>query len=166
VLVGRGVGVDRGAAVGASVGFGDGLGVGAVVGWGVGRGLAVRPGVGAADAVGVGPPGVTGAVLGPGVASGTTAMPVGLAAGEAGGDVDGNAAVVGEGDGVTGGALGTVDGGDVAGPAGVWVGTTATGADGAAEGIDRSRNSTPPIPRAIVARTRFRTPRLRMSRAR
>lgn len=162
VLVARGVGVDRGAVVGAGVGFGVGFAVGAGVGWAVGRGLAVRPGVGAADAVGVGPPGVTGAVLGVGVASGTIAMPVGLAAG----DVDGDAAVDGEADAIPGDELGTAEGGVVGGAAGVCVGTTATGPDGSAEGIDRSRNSTPPMPRAIVARTRFRTPRLRMSRAR
>jgi hypothetical protein len=105
-------------------------------------------------------------VLRVGVASGTIAMPVGLAAGDVDGDVDGDAAVDGEADAIPGDELGTAEGGVVGGAAGVCVGTTATGPDGSAEGIDRSRNSTPPMPRAIVARTRFRTPRLRMSRAR
>jgi hypothetical protein len=49
---------------------------------------------------------------------------------------------------------------------GVGVGTTAIAADGVAEPVARCCNSTPPIPNAIVARTRFRTPRLRTSRAR
>jgi hypothetical protein len=163
VLVGTGVGVDRGAVVGAGVGLAVGAVVGAAVaaavGAGVGRGPVVRSGVGAADGTTVVAVGLTESVLGAGVGDGTTAIPVGLALGEA--DGDGTAA---------GEEVGAVEGagfdGPTVGAAAVGVGTTATGPDGGAEAIARSRSWKPPIPRAIVARTRFRTPRLRMSRAR
>jgi hypothetical protein len=50
-------------------------------------------------------------------------------------------------------------------PVGVAVGTTATWL-GPPLALARCCSSAPPMPRAIVARTIFRTPRLRMSRAR
>ena len=146
--------------MGAAVGFA----VGAAVGRDVGRGPIVRSGVGVEEPVGFVGRGVAAGVVGVGVARGTTAMPVGLALGDADVDVDG------DGEATAGDELGPIDGAETDGVAvggfAVGVGTAATGPVGWAEAMARSRSSTPPIPRAIVARTRFSTPRLRMSRAR
>jgi hypothetical protein len=48
--------------------------------------------------------------------------------------------------------------GDAMGTTAIWLGPPLA--------LARCCNSTPPMPRAIVARTMFRTPKLRMSRAR
>lgn len=175
-------------------GFGvvvTGLGVAWGVARGVGAGVArgVGAGVGAAVGGATGP--AVGAAVGPEV---TTGDPVEAGTGEtAGGDGstlgtgDGLASIDGEGPGsidgvgvsVTELAVGwgsAVDppGVDVGAPvsavvvgspdgAGVGVAITAIGPRDAAA---RCCSSTPPIPSAIVARKRFRTPRLRMSRTR
>jgi hypothetical protein len=169
VLVDAGVGCG----VGAFVGFGDGLAVGAAVGAAVGFvvGLAVG-----------------GAAVGPPVAVGWLGLAVvpdvGLpgAGGEAlatalvGAGLPGAPLPVGDGDGDGIGPLGDALGpgladgwglpGDALAPlVGVGVGTIAI-ALGPLLAPARCCSSTPPRPSAIVARTRFRTPRLRMSRAR
>lgn len=168
---------DVGFGVGLAVGFGVGLGVGLAVGAGVAR--AVGAGVARAVGAGVGSPvaagwlgrgvvGVPGAVVGlPGTAGdaeatamvglGPTSVPVAVGDGEGAGDPDG---VVG-GVSLAGGCGEVPDVGGV--PAVVGVGTIAIGPLLAPA---RCCSSTPPIPSAIVARTRFRTPRLTMSRAR
>jgi hypothetical protein len=88
-----------------------------------------------------------------------TEVAVGLGNGDGGGELAG-----GRGDGAS--VANGVPMGPDADAMGVGVGTTAIAADGVAEPVARCCNSTPPIPNAIVARTRFRTPRLRTSRAR
>jgi hypothetical protein len=175
---------------GFGLGFGvdvAGLGVGAGVTRGVGAGVTrgVGRGVGAAVVCGVGA-GVTA-----GVGAGVTAGDVGCSgeavalAGAVGRGPDGDAEGLGsiEGDALAGGvalADGSTDGcppgGEVGGcvpdvsvgscvPAGVGVGTAAMSV-GRREAAACCCSSTPPMPRAIVASTRFRTPRLRMSRTR
>jgi hypothetical protein len=175
---------DVGAGVGAFVGLGVGLAVGAAVGFGVG--LAVGAAVGAAVGFGVGLP-VDVGWLGRG-ADVAPGAPVGLVgtAGEAvataivGAGPTGLPLAVGDGDGDGIGPLGEAVGagveavGELTGDAldppvdvaiGVGVATMATSL-GPPLALARCCSETPPIPSAIVARTRFRTPRLRMSRAR
>jgi hypothetical protein len=175
---GLGVGVTRGVGAGVRRGVGAGVtrGVGAGVTRGVGRGVGFGFGFGVTTGVA--------AAVGAAV---TVGVPVGLATGggtaatavdEAAGATDGNGLVVaglmlgvgstageppaGEvGTGVTGAAAGVDDGS----PAAVAVGRTATGP------LGRTVTACcwswkPPIPSAIVARMRFRTPRLRMRRTR
>jgi len=167
-LVGRGVG----SAVGPAVGLAVGLGVAFGVGW------AVLIGVGAAVGVGVRPPvavgwlgraegPATGAVVGvtevPGEALATTIDGLGLASGPEGlaaGEPLGDAAGTALGDGWAPG-----DADEPAVPAGLGVGVDTT-AIGPLLSLARCWSSKPPRPSAIVARTRFRTPRLRMRRAR
>jgi hypothetical protein len=100
---------------------------------------------------------------------------------------DGDAAALGSIDGVRlaggalAGALGSGEGGPPGDEAGGWVpgavagvgdagavvaGTTATGPLERSVPASCCWSRTPPIPKAIVASTRFRTPRLRMSRTR
>lgn len=162
--------------------FATGFGLGVdVAGLGVGDG--VTRGVGAAVVCAVGA-GVT-----TGVGAGVTAGDVGAGeavagAGDVGrrlvadaeglGSIDGDALVSGDplGDGSPDGCpLGVDVGGCVPDvsvgsrvPSGVGVGTAAMSGRREAEACCCS--STPPMPRAIVASTRFRTPRLRMSRTR
>jgi hypothetical protein len=154
----------------AAVGFGVCLAVGLGVTLGVGAGVdpAVGRGVreGLAAAVGfAGPAGDAAA----GVAA-RPAFAVGLP--EVAEGVPDGVGVGGGPDGVTDGAWEGVSpaGGDwvvpsvgVLAPVGDAVATTAIGPPLA---LARCCSSTPPMPRAIVARTIFRTPRLRMSRAR
>jgi hypothetical protein len=156
--------------------FVTGLGVGAGVTRGVGAGVARGVGAGVTCGVAAGVGSALGAGVGPewpaGVPRGVSVPPTGL------GSADGLALIDGDGlatDGlaVAGGSLaGAVDGdagpcvsGAVVG-AGVDVGTSGTWAMGPADADARCCSSTPPIPSAIDARTRFRTPRLRMSRVR
>ena len=153
-FVGLGVGLAVGAAVGAAVGFGVGLPVD--VGW-LGRGVDVAPGalVGLAGTTGEA---VATAIVG----SGLTGPPLPV------GDGDG-IGPLGEALGVSVGAVAEVPGDALDPPEGAAIGvgvaTTAT-ALGPPLALARCCSETPPIPSAIVARTRFRTPRLRMSRAR
>jgi hypothetical protein len=163
---GLGVGVTRGVGAGVRRGVGAGVtrGVGRGVATGVGLGVAtgVALTVGAGEAVGVTTGGGTaatavdeavGAIDGDALGVAGLALGVGSTAGEPpAGDV---------GTGVTGATVGVDDGS----PAGVGAGMTATGP------VGRTVAACcwiwkPPIPSAIVARTRFRTPRLRMSRTR
>ena len=151
-LGGRGVGRGVGGAVGPAVGATDGRGVRRGRGVGSGPGTTARGVVrGAIDAVTWVPVG-----SGPdGDELGISRLPVG----------DGTT-VVGEGPppgGLVGGPLGRAPVAVAVG-LGVGVGTTAT-SDGFG-GVVRCWSSRPPIPSAITARTMFRTPRLRMSRAR
>jgi hypothetical protein len=148
--VGFGVGAGVGAAVGADVGAPVGAAVGCVAGCSVPVGAGVAPGAtpGGADAsplVGVGDGSPDGEASGP--------DGVGSAADE---DGDGAGWL-----GCPLPSVGCVEAGDAL-EAGVC--TTATG--GGLDVAFRPWSSTPPTPNAIVARTRFRTPRLRMSRAR
>jgi hypothetical protein len=168
------VGFGVGLAVGFGVGFGVGLAVGAGVARAVGAGVAraVGAGVGSPVAVGWlgrGVAGVPGAVVGlPGTAGdaeatamvglGLMSVPVAVGDGEGAGEPDG----VDGGVSLAGGC-GEVP--DVGGVAAVVVGV-GTIAIGPLLAPARCCSSTPPIPSAIVARTRFRTPRLTMSRAR
>jgi hypothetical protein len=167
LAVGAGVGFGVGFAVGAGVGFGVGLAVGAEVGLGVGlpvdvgwlaRGDDVVPGAL------VGLPGTAGEAVATAVVGvGLTDTPVTV------GDEEG------DGIGPPGDAVGPGDddselpGDSIEPPVGaavrVGVGTTAI-AFGPALALARCCNSTPPTPSTIVARTRFRAPRLRMSRVR
>jgi hypothetical protein len=155
-------------------GFGLGLGV-LVTGRGVGAGVMTGVGTGVTRGVGA----AVGAVVG-------TAVPTGdpLAAGRnevtgVNGEADGLASIDGEGLAAglelgTGPIDGELPGGDVgAGVPGAVVGATeASGVGGAMiatgpeDAADRVCNWTPPMPSAIVARTRFRTPRLKMRRTR
>ena len=179
-LVGFGMGFLVGGGVGAAVGRAVGLAVGLGVGFGLG--WAVRTGVAAAVGVGVGPPvavgwlgraegPATGAVVGvtgpPGEALATAIDGLGLASGPEGlgaGDPPGEP---------LGDALGTAldegwapgDADEPAVPAGPGVRVEIT-AIGPLLSLARCWSSKPPRPSAIVARTRFRTPRLRMRRAR
>ena len=167
------------AVTGLGVAFGVARGVGAGVARGVGAGVACGVGaaVGAAGGSAVGA-GVGGDVTtGDPVEAGTGEPVAGL--GEGLGDTDGLASIDGEGVSTDGLALGggsVVDppGGDV----GPWVSGVVVGpgdgaglgrgiaAMGPADWAARCCSSTPPMPSAIVARTRFRTPKLRMSRMR
>lgn len=179
-LVGSGVGFLVGRAVGSAVGRAVGLAVGLGVGLGVG--WAVRTGVGAAVGLGVGPlvavgwlgraegP-ATGAVVGvtgvPGEALATeidglglASGPEGLAAGDPLGEPFGEATGTPLGEGWAPG-----DADEPVVPVGLGVGVDTT-AIGPLLSLARCWSSKPPRPSAIVARTRFRTPRLRMSRAR
>jgi hypothetical protein len=146
------------AAVGAGVGFLVGLAVGTGVGPLVG--LAVRLGVGLAGTSGVATAGIDAPAD---VGLGLTAAGEGVTDGEVvGAEADG------VGPGVSPGAGDSVDPGvGVPAPVGVGVdvGTMAIWL-GPPLALARCWSSTPPMPRAIVARTMFRTPRLRMSRAR
>jgi hypothetical protein len=166
LAVGLGVGRGVGAAVGAALGAGVGSRVAA--GW-LGRGVDVAPGAP------VGPPGATGEPTA-GVAAtadvglGLRAVPDGLADGDdTGAEPDGEDTGA-EPDGVVAGvspAVGTAVALEVAcAPlVGAGVGTIATWL-GPPLALARCCSSTPPTLRAIVARTIFRTPRLRTSRAR
>lgn len=142
----------------------------------------MRTGVGAAVGVGVGPPVAvgwlggaegpgTGAVVGvtgvPGEALATAidglglaSAPEGLAAGDPPGEALGDALGTPLGEGWAPG-----DEDEPAVPAGLGVGVDTT-AIGPLLSFARCWSSKPPRPSAIVARTRFRTPRLRMRRAR
>jgi hypothetical protein len=172
------------AAAGALVGAGVGLGVGFGVGLGVARGVGcavwvargVASGVWAGAVVGplvelgwlgagvvngpwVGWPGMTGELLataieGLGTAGLGLVRPVGAVLGEA----------VSPGDALA--LAGTPVGVDAGTPVdGVGVETWAIW-PGCPERWARCWSSAPPMPSATVARTRFRTPRLRMRRAR
>jgi hypothetical protein len=142
VPLGVGAGVDR------AVGRGVRAGVAAAVGFAGPAGDATA-GVAARPEVAVGLPGVA-----EGVPDG-----VGVGAG-----LDG--VTVGAWDGVSpGGGDWVVSAVGVLAPVADAVGTTAIGF-GPPLALARCCSSTPPMPRAIVARTIFRTPRLRMSRAR
>lgn len=177
--VGLGVGTGVGAGVGTGVGFGVGAGVGSGValgvGFGVGRGVGVGvgricapvgTGVAAALALGelVGTAGVgitvglDGDDPGPWLA-GTSGEPDGLGDEDGPGDpLGGTSDAPADDDGLDPGPrpVGAADG----------VGTTAMPSLGRGDVFPRCCSSTPPIPNAIVARTRFRTPRLNTSRAR
>lgn len=190
MAVGAGVGVAVGAGAGVEVGVGEGVGAGVAVGRGVGVGVGFAVGVGAGVAVGAGAAVRRGVGDGveTGVAEGVAATIVGGVdvangdVGEAGAILVGEAVGTTEPDGVAdpvgGGAalVGETGFAGLAGPAvvtavgldrsTVGVGTTAIASVGRGDVVARCWSSTPPIPRAIVARTRFRTPRLRMSRAR
>jgi hypothetical protein len=164
-------------------GFGSGFGLGvgfgvAVAGLGVGAGVTRGVGAGVTCGLGAG----VGAALGAGVGSELAPGVPGLDEGAATtrrGDADGLGSIDGEGlatDGLAvaaGWVVGPTDGD--AGPcvAGALVGSVrgvgmagGTCAMGAAEAPARCCSSAPPIPSAITARTRFRTPRLRMTRMR
>jgi hypothetical protein len=176
VGVGSAVGLAVGFAVGLAVGFAVALAVGCGVGW------AVRTGVGAAVGLGVGPRVADGWLgrgegfaLGPvvgvagaaGEALATAIVGLALAIGADGlaiGDVVGDPL----GDAV-GSPLGDAslpgEAGEPAVGAGLGAGVDTT-AIGLLLSFARCWSSTPPRPSAIVARTRFRTPRLRMRRAR
>jgi hypothetical protein len=164
---------DVGFGVGLGVAFGVGLGVGLAVGVGVAR--AVGAAVGAPVAAGwlgrvvdgapgaaVGLPGATGdaeaaATVGLGLAS----VPDAVGDGDgAGGDPEGVAAGVS-----LAGGRGEVPDVGVEPSVGVAVGTIAI-ALGPLLAPARCWSSNPPMPSATVARTRFRTPRLTMSRVR
>jgi hypothetical protein len=187
LTVGFGVGFGVGLTVGLTVGFGVGVGVAA--GGGVGVGLAVAAGVGVGRAVGAAVEvGVGVGRLSGGRDAGGTTFPDGwadgaLLAGTSGlpdgtGPSDGVGPVEGGGVGERGGVGDPVTGEAVAlgvepppvgaGPASVGPGegTTAIPSVGRAEAMARCCNSTPPMPSAIVASTRFRTPRLKTSLAR
>ena len=153
--VGFGVGLAVGAAVGATVGFGGGLPV--EVGW-LGRGVDVAPGapVGLAGTAGEA---VATAMVGSGL---TGPVPVGDGEGDGIGSLG---EAVGAGWEAFGGLPGDALDPPVGAAIGVGVATMAT-ALGPPLPLARCCSETPPIPSAIVARTRFRTPRLRMSRAR
>jgi hypothetical protein len=178
LAVGAGVGFGVTFAVGAGVGFGVTFAVGAGVGLGVGFAVGAEVGLGVGLPVDVGwlargDDVVPGALVGlPGTAGeavatamvgvGLTVTPVTV------GDEEG------DGIGPPGDAVGPGDGSELPGdaiepPVGaavrVGVGTTAI-AFGPALALARCCNSTPPTPSTIVARTRFRAPRLRMSRVR
>lgn len=159
LAVGFGVGSFVGFADGAAVGFGVGLGVGGTVGSPVAAGWLARGVEGATGAV-VGLPGT------PGDAEAIADVGLGLASvPDAVGDGEGAGA---EPDGVAAGdspADGCWEFPEVGVVLGVAVGTIAIALGPLLE-LARCCNSTPPMPSAIVARTRFSTPRLRMSRAR
>ena len=184
---GFGVGLGVGFGVGAFVGLAVGFGVGSAVARGVG--VVVRRGVGSAVGRGVPSAGPGSWVdvgllgVGPGVDPGP---PVGWAGtsgdaldsavvGLARGDPDGLAAGVADveldGDAADDGLLvnpGLPLAPDSPGPVGadaVEVGTWAM-LLGPGARSDRCWSSTPPMPSATVARTRFRRPRLRMRRTR
>ena len=169
--VGTGVGLGVGAGVGLGVGAGVGLGVGAGVGLGVGAGVGrtcapVGTGVGAAVALGELP-----GTAGDGITVGLDGDEPGPWLAGTSGEPDGRGDPVGPGD-PPGGASDAPadDDGLAAGPRPVGaadgVGTTAIPSLWRGGVIPRCWSSTPPIPSAIVARTRFRTPRLNTSRAR
>jgi hypothetical protein len=172
--VGLGLGVGRGVDVtGFGVGLGVTRGVGAGVTRGVGAGVAagVRAGVGAAVLAGVGA-GVTTGIAGVPDASGVVGAGLG--------DGDGLASIEGEGlagDGLAvGGSEADPSGGAVvpgvpgtaveSGAVGLRDGTTATASLARADAAACCWSSAPPMPRAMVASTRFRTPRPRMRRTR
>jgi hypothetical protein len=165
LAVGRAVAV-LGSGVTTGVATGSGVGVGPVVGAAVGSGEVAAEGLGAV-VVAVGEAAVSGLPLGPadGVGPVTTADGVGASDGST--DPDGPGAGLVDPPGSLGAdALGAAEPvpGSLAG--GVGVGTWAMASVGRADSVARCCSSTPPIPRAIVARTRFRTPRLRTRRAR
>ena len=155
--------------VGLAVGLGVGRGVAAGVGRAVGRG--VRLGVGSAVGAAVGLAGVAGdATAGvaarPEVGLGPTTMPDGVADGAGvGGRPDGVTEGGGSEDGSPGGGDDVVPAVGVPPAVGVGVAMTAIWL-GPPLAVARCCSSAPPIPSAIVARTIFRTPKLRMSRAR
>jgi hypothetical protein len=168
-LVGLAVGLGVGSVVGRTVGWGVGAAVGAAVGGGVGslvaagwlgRGVAGVPGapVGLAGTTGDATTGVVATAVG---GLGLTSVAEGVADGEGAGAVsDGVAAGVSPaGADWVAPALGVLP------PLGVAVGTTAIWL-GPPLALARCCSSKPPMPMAIVARKIFRTPRLRMSRAR
>jgi hypothetical protein len=163
-----GVGVRRGVAVGVVVELGRGdavrAGVGETVRPGVAVGVASGPAVtdGLAD-----PPGVPVAAIGPGDVLGTL---LGLALAVTGADDVALGALLGVGgDRVGPGRLETPGIGVTATASvavGVGVGIPAIASVGRAEASARRCSSTPPMPTAIEARTRFSRPRLRTSRTR
>lgn len=170
-LTSPGCAVDTiGFGVGLRVGLGVAFGVGRVVGRAVGVGVLAGLGAGVGLAVGALVGGAAGRWLavGPCVPTGTTfgagdAAPVGDGIGGPGG-VDGDGATD-----PTGWPEPPVAPGPSLGVAplvdpGAGVVTTATGP--CPDPSDRCWSPTPPMPIAIVARTRFRTPRLRTRRAR
>jgi hypothetical protein len=143
--------------------------VGAVVARGVGAVVVAGVGAGGASAglvaEGDGVTAIAGDVAGLGTTPGGEAPGLGTGAGD-GLAPDGVALPVGPmggrpGDDVGPGVSGVV--GPASGDVGVGIAAMAVAR---AEAAACCCNSTPPIPRAIVARTRFRTPRLRMSRTR
>jgi hypothetical protein len=156
----------------ATVGFGVGLAVGLGVGLGVGAGVdrAVGRGVWAGVGAAVGFAGSAGDATAGVEAKAEVALALTRVAD---GVTDGVAVCAGP-DGVTDGAWDGVSPaggdcvvsalgvpalvGDATGTTAIWLGPPLA--------IDRRCSSNPPIPKAIVARTIFRTPRLRMSRAR
>jgi hypothetical protein len=161
VIRGVGAGVTRGVGrgVGAAVACDVGAGVTAGVGTGVTAGDVVDPGeaVAFAGVVGKGPDGdaeAPGSIDEEGVALGSgLALADGSTDGcPPGGDVGGC---------VPDGSVGS----EVSAGFGVGVGTAAM-SEGRREAAACCCSSAPPMPRAIVASTRFRTPRLRMSRTR
>ncbi len=175
--VGLGFGVGRGvAATGFGVGFGVTRGVGAGVTRGVGAAVAagVPAGVGAAVTAGVGPAVLPGA--GAGVTTGTKGDPEARAAvGDGLAEGDGLASI--DGDGLVGGGSeadpagvdvgpGVSAAGVASGTVGLAVGITATTPLARADAAACCWSSTPPMPRAMVASTRFRTPRPRIRRTR
>jgi hypothetical protein len=148
------------------VGFGvwvTGLGVGAGVTRGVGAG--VTRGVGAGVTAGVGAAVPAGDAVAPGDsvpdAGFVTGVELPAGEGDGVGSIEGLGLVGGEPGGSVAGAVGP----GVAG-AGVGVGTAAMTFEGRADAAACCCSSTPPMPSAIVASTRFSTPRLRMSRTR
>ena len=179
-VTGRGVafGVARGVGAGVTRGVGAGVaagltpGVGAVVAMGVatGVGAAVVTGVGA----GVGAPVGGGVMTGDALATGEADARPGL--GEGSGAEDAPGSIDGEGlgpDGPDDGGGSEVDPpGDAVGPGSGAVVVTGDGGIAAMGPVDRAASiaccwsSTPPRLNAMVASTRFRTPRPRMSRTR
>jgi hypothetical protein len=175
---GVGFGVTRGVGAGVTRGVGAGVtrGVGAGVTRGVGAGVTagVVTGVGAAVRAGVGTGVATGNPVGTGVPPARSAVGEGLD--------DATGLTSTEGDGLAGSALALAGGSEVE-PAGgdvglgvcgavvddgpvVLGGTTAIAPVGRADDVACCWSPTPPMPSAMVASTRFRTPRPRMIRTR
>ncbi|MGP1673826.1 MAG: hypothetical protein ACTS8Z_01255 [Candidatus Limnocylindrales bacterium] len=167
--------------VGFGVGFGVGAGVGLGVGLGVAAGRGVAAGVGRGVGVGVGRAcapvgaGVVAAVArgelpgtaGDGMTAGFDGDDPGSWLAGTSGEPDGRGERDGPGDPLGGGSDAPADGDGLdPGPRPVGVGTTAMPSLGLGGVFPRCWSSMPPIPNAIVARTRFRTPRLNTSRAR
>ena len=138
--------VGPGFRVGAAVGFGVAGFAGDAVGTAV-RGASVPTGVVAVAE------GMIGDAIAAAVGEGAT-VGVDVAAGVAGGGEP----LGGRGEAVAGPALGL--------RLGLALGTTAMTPLGRADAAARSWISTPPMPSATVARTRFTAPRAKMSRAR
>lgn len=162
-------------------GFGLGFGFGvAVTGFGVGFGVTRGVGAGVTRGVGAGVVAGVGAAVPPGLATGDPvaagAADAGTAVGDGLGDTDGLATI--EGDGLTDGGGSEVEppgdevgpgvAGAVVDPGAVWFGggITATGPLARAVAAACCWSSAPPMPSAMVASTRFRTPRPRISRTR
>jgi hypothetical protein len=166
-VVAAGLGV--GAGVTRGVGFGVARGVGAAVARGVGAGVTAGVGTGVTTGAGVGwgedlvaPSGDGSALNGEGEGLGWVDAE-GLACGFTLGEVSTEGCPAGGDAGacVPDGSVGA----GVPADAGLGVGIAAMSA-GRRDASACCCSSTPPMPRAIVASTRFRTPRLRMSRTR